>query len=908
VIKRSRNQRSVKTSIKLQDLFLLRINRSYDLRVISPGSINPFHMSYARQICISALLAFCSVGAQTVLNPGDLAIVGINANNTACSGVVAQDEVSFFCFKSLTANTRIWVTDCGYEKLTAGLWGDSEGVIELRRNAAAPVLAANTVITFRATNASGAGNVAVVAPLADVANWTVNVLNVGAAFNLNSGGDQIFFIQPNTIPAGAFNNPGGADNATFPNCRILYGFSTVAPPNDWVSLQNNSQRSGLPPGMICFSMAPSAGSDFIKYVAPAPDVFPVYTTRSQRQWIIEIDDQTRWVNEGSCATYNAPSATSPNYAGGFVFPVSVGGFVNGIWTGAKSTDWFDCRNWDDAEVPIVSSNVVINPVNAPINSCVIGVAVSPPTAVCNTIAISSAGLARTLTVQNVGTLQVTAGITVTNTGLSGFNGLTLLSGSITCGGLTLSGTGGFQGGFRSEVAGNPTQVNGNVTINSGGYLDLRGVGIGGTLQLTGNYANNVDATAFDELGSTVVFNGTAAQSISTALAFTEDFGAMSLAKPTNDLTLNAPINVRSNFALGIGRLMTTNTNILTMLNGSGFSGSSDLSFIHGPMIKIGPSIPIVQFPVGKANRLHPIAVSNYTIGATDAFIAEYFGNDPNTDIGIPYEIPLLDHISSCEYWRLEQFTGTPVGKVTLQWKAPTSCGVTVLSGLRVARWDGAMWRDRGNGGAAGTPAFGTIPTAAAQELVFTPGYWTLASVDNTNPLPIELLTFTARPEGSEVRLDWTTASELENDYFTVERSVNGADFTDVLRTDGAGNSTQLINYSDRDHWPLSGVSYYRLRQTDVNGTSTTSDVVSVSRPHADGSGIALVNAASEVTAIHDLPVGSEVHVLDMTGRLVWQGRVQIEGRTVVPLSSLSPGTYVLRISSDARSESAPFVR
>ena len=447
-----------------------------------------------------------------VLTPGDLAVIGINANNGACSGVTAQDEISFICFKTINTGTRLWLTDKGYEYQNAGMWGTSEGIIQIQRTGAN--LAAGTVITFRIDQPG--------TPTMVSAGWAASV--IVPLMNLNSGGDQLFIFQANA--GAAFT--GTANNGVFSNCTLLYGFSTRNPATAWLSFQNDSQYSGLPPGMICFSMSPANASDFIKYV-PFEFNTPPLITRTQRQWIIDIDDAIRWNNYASCTLYNttnsagAANTWSPNWVSWpTVFPITAGGFVNGRWTGAKTTDWFDCRNWDDAEVPIVTSNVLINPLYAPVNNCVIGVTASPPTAVAASVTVQTAGVARTLTIQNDGVLQVGGNVTVQNTGaVSGFNGITLgdiaTDGNITANGLTLSGNGIYKGGFRSEQAGNTVAINGNITINAGGLLDLQGGLTGGTVSLTGNYSNNDAATAFDEVGSNMIFNGAGPQSISTCL-------------------------------------------------------------------------------------------------------------------------------------------------------------------------------------------------------------------------------------------------------------------------------------------------------------------------------------------------------------------------------------------------------
>ncbi len=92
-------------------------------------------------------------------------------------------------------------------------------------------------------------------------------------------------------------------------------------------------------------------------------------------------------------------------------------------------------------------------------------------------------------------------------------------------------------------------------------------------------------------------------------------------------------------------------------------------------------------------------------------------------------------------------------------------------------------------------------------------------------LPIELIQFEAIPTKSFIKLNWETASEFNNDYFTIERSIDGIDFKKIETIIGGGNSTQLQSYSYIDNTELRGVFYYRLKQTDFNGEYTYSKVV-----------------------------------------------------------------------------------
>jgi len=86
-----------------------------------------------------------------------------------------------------------------------------------------------------------------------------------------------------------------------------------------------------------------------------------------------------------------------------------------------------------------------------------------------------------------------------------------------------------------------------------------------------------------------------------------------------------------------------------------------------------------------------------------------------------------------------------------------------------------------------------------------------------NALPIELIAFDAKVNGSKVDLSWSTAAEINNDYFTLERSVDGRKFDNIGIVRGSGNTTTRRDYTFTDDSPLNGESYYRLRQTDYDG-------------------------------------------------------------------------------------------
>lgn len=816
----------------------------------------------------------------TVLGRGDLAIVGINANNSSggCSPTTGEDLISFFCFKDIATGTTLDLTDNGYNSCTANKWNDNEGFVRMTRTG--PVIPAGTVITFRSIGVFGPTNVSSVAP---DALWSCQ--SFGGSFALNSGGDQIIILQ-----GGVWTDPGGSYDATYTGGEFLYGFSTNGV---WTPNLCNSQNSGLPVGSECFSMAPTSASDFAKFTGD------IVTAKTQRQWLIAIDDPANWSSAyGTCSAYN--SAT-PNWLSAPVLPIIGGGMVNGLWTGAKNTDWFDCRNWDDAQVPTATTNVVVNQLYTP--NCVVGTsAVSTSTAaVCNTLTVRSNDIAKSLTVDNTRSLTVGGATLVQRLNAGSPCGITVQNGStFTTGDLTLDGfsTGSQEAFFSNTAALNVVTVNGNLRIEDGGRLALTN----GTLRVNGDFTNLNSEARFEDLNSTVIFGGSGAQSITTS-GFEEYFHVLRVNKPANDLTLNNGVRIRANLDLLNGRIFESSS-LLVMDATATATNTSDNSFVHGAVQKYGTTDFI--YPVGKGSKFRPAALTSIAGSATDAFTVEYFAASPQTTFGNAKE-PTLHHISDCEYWMISRSAGSANAYVTLSWDTPASCGVTsnaTLDELRIARWDGSLWLDRGESDYSGTFLSGTLISGTLQT-AFSP--WTLASTTTNNPLPIQLLGFTATPEGPHVHLRWTTASETDNAFFTVERSADGTSFTPVLHQDGAGTSQGMLQYEGLDEAPLPGLSYYRLRQTDVDGASTVSDAVPVYFGSDAGAPLIVLYAGDGLYAMHGFATGSTLDLIDPTGRILRRERITTSGLSPLPVDGLTPGAYIVRITDGVRQQSTRFV-
>ncbi|MBI4947775.1 MAG: T9SS type A sorting domain-containing protein [Bacteroidetes bacterium] len=174
----------------------------------------------------------------------------------------------------------------------------------------------------------------------------------------------------------------------------------------------------------------------------------------------------------------------------------------------------------------------------------------------------------------------------------------------------------------------------------------------------------------------------------------------------------------------------------------------------------------------------------------------------------------------------------------------------------------------------------------------------------TVSLPVELIYFNAVAENNNlVRCYWSTATEINNDYFAVERSKDGINFSQIGTVKGAGNSSITTNYIFYDHEPYSGLSYYRLKQFDYNGAFTYSEIRPVYIGTIDLITIypnPSVNGSIEYIVASEAGGDVSVKVYDVLGRTVISNTETLEGGVVtrkLSTAALSSGSYLLQVTN-----------
>jgi type IX secretion system substrate protein len=180
------------------------------------------------------------------------------------------------------------------------------------------------------------------------------------------------------------------------------------------------------------------------------------------------------------------------------------------------------------------------------------------------------------------------------------------------------------------------------------------------------------------------------------------------------------------------------------------------------------------------------------------------------------------------------------------------------------------------------------------------------------PLPIHLSSFTAKPMDTKtVSLDWSTANEENNEYFSIEHSTNGRDFIAIDQVEGALNSseTQYYNYQHKD--AARGMNYYRLRQVDTDGVFSFSPIAAVTissdvavevRPTlAKTSVLVLINEGLEKEAT--------IEVYNVLGRLVISQVLERGAtQTDVDINKLQKGHYFIKVVNGPKTQVSRFIK
>ncbi len=461
------------------------------------------------------------------------------------------------------------------------------------------------------------------------------------------------------------------------------------------------------------------------------------------------------------------------------------------------------------------------------------------------------------------------------------------------------------GGTFSGQTGGEKMVNGDLTIMAGTFT----AGSGGTLTLLGDLT--VSGGTFSGGSGThkTLFQGTAGQATS---------GSITLNRLEIDnsagLSLGGATNISTELLLTNGHI-TPGSNAFVLATNATVTPTfgQETSFVNGRLRKTLTAGSSFTFPIGRNGLWRYSSVINPQ-PSTATWEFEYINQVATTDPLVDNMTPSsasIETISGTEHWKVSDGTGGASGRtatIGLSWgiESDVSASSVERQDLVVMLWNDAtsQWDSRGGANFSGgnTQSRGSFNSSAT--ISFSEQIVTLGSTDDANPLPVTLVFFNGEVVDESVLLRWITESELENDYFEVQRSSDGYEFAGLAQIPGQGTTSVTHEYSFIDDRMPLGKSYYRLKQVDFNGAITYSEVISVSFEQTRPLSVTVFPNPTHSNDINIEVLGNKsgsthLRLIDFQGKEVYRHTIDNQSfRRTVRLGLNEPlraGVYILEL-------------
>ncbi len=378
-------------------------------------------------------------------------------------------------------------------------------------------------------------------------------------------------------------------------------------------------------------------------------------------------------------------------------------------------------------------------------------------------------------------------------------------------------------------------------------------------EVGGNFFNYNGSTSFTGLGSGLggsTLSFTCRNNGGLLQQFRNDGVALTLNNVTINQIINSQVRLNagafSDMILGTGGFLTlTNGRIVTtaaaarevfVMNATSLACNTGNinSYVEGNLRRaIGATASSYDFPVGDGTSVLAPGIVGYeranitfTTAPSAAFnLLSTFYRWSLGGVVYPGNGPVASECITATYSALPTFNHG-------YWRINDNGAASGI--YRITLYNSGMNNNTGTGwtvvkAPAGTGTFSlsgacfVASTAAQTRRDNLTGFSDFTTVQSQTPLPIELLYFAAAEDGEDVNCTWSTASEINNDHFIIERSDDFENFTPVGKVNGYGSgvSTQVLSYRYVDEKICSGILYYRLKQVDVDGNFTYSNTVAV---------------------------------------------------------------------------------
>ncbi len=357
-----------------------------------------------------------------------------------------------------------------------------------------------------------------------------------------------------------------------------------------------------------------------------------------------------------------------------------------------------------------------------------------------------------------------------------------------------------------------------VTINTTRQINVSGnvvnngtLSVSGIIQFDGSSAQTISGTGFASYGTVIVNNSSGATPALT--------------------TPSSGLNVVTQLTLTTGKVNLASAN-LTIGTAVGSTGTLSYSggYLYGGNITrwIGPGALTLgnapgQFPIGSTADYRPAYFGSTSVTTGGTIRVNHTASSGPTDITDFSDGGTNVLIRSNSFWTIATGNSMPANTFDLRTEGTGFGTVTNVSHLRLIQATSAIGTFGTNGGTTTNPQVNR--TGISTTNLNNNFYW--GSTNLTTSLPVSVISFNGRQALTQIELDWATASELNFDYFEIERSANAKDFVSIGKVMGHGNSNVRNDYRMADEKPLIGKNYYRLKSIDFDGYTEYFDIVAV---------------------------------------------------------------------------------
>lgn len=447
----------------------------------------------------------------------------------------------------------------------------------------------------------------------------------------------------------------------------------------------------------------------------------------------------------------------------------------------------------------------------------------------------------------------------------------------------------------------------HLTLSNSGAKDANNA----SFSVQGNWT--VSGTAsFTEGTGTVTLNGANAQSITNPSGETFNNLVINNSFATSpQITTNNNVTVNGILTMSDGNINLTGTTLAIAVLSHAGAAANGWTF-GGTISRTIPTTAIAignvagMFPIGNSTDFRPFFVGKNSIALSGGTISvSYTNSTAVTDV-----TPFADGASTVTRvhnasWNVVKSAALTTGTWSFQAGGTGFVGIGNIADLRLTLATSALLIGT-SAANTGTPADFRVNRTGAPASSLNNNFH-IATVDIANsPLPIVLRSFDAELVNDEVELRWVTDQEINNDFFTIQKSTDGINFNDIGTVDGAGNSREIRSYQFVDDSPYVGISYYRLKQTDFDEATDYSWIVAID--NRGGSEKIVVEAFPNPSlgriitiSYRGLPTNEVVRysMIDPSGHLLFQSTARIDqsGKLTYVLDSTehSKGVYVFTL-------------